>query len=456
MSTLFEHLSRYADKNRISFAMPGHKGGAGLAEEFKSRIAQIDVTELSDTENLHAPKSVILSAQKKLAEIYGSSESFFLTGGSTEGVHIMLHSTIRKGKLLVNRSCHRSVINCAVLAGFSIEFIPQEMDEEINSPMPPSPQIIERILAKSNEIDAVMITSPDYYGHIADVKRIAEICHKYNLPLLVDEAHGAHFAADKMPQGAIKCGADMAVQSAHKTLNALNQAALLHIKSDIINRETVRALTTMAATSSPSYPIVASAELAVEKLSSGSWDKLAEYIKVKKNTLSRNTKVIYPKGETDPLRIVFGFGNYDITGYEAERILRERYNIDVEMSDRYNVVSIATPSNTVAQIDVLFDSVEEILAEQKESDVKAVVMPPLPERILSPREAFWSEYEKIPLTNAVSRVARTNIAAYPPGIALVSYGEKITKEMIDYILYIKELGAEVEGLDDDKVCVVAE
>lgn len=456
MSTLFKHLLTYAKKNRISFAMPGHKGGAGLLEEFKNHIAQIDVTELSDTENLHAPKSVIKAAQKRLSDIYGSDESYFLTGGSTEGVHIMLHSAVKGGRLLVNRTCHRSVINCAVLAGFEVEFIPQEMDSGLNVPMPPSAAEIEKILKSSSGIDAVMITSPDYYGHIADVEGISKICHRYNLPLLVDEAHGAHFAADGMPKGAIKCGADMAVQSAHKTLNALNQAALLHIKSNIIRTQTVRALTTMAATSSPSYPIVASAQIAVEELCGRKWLELSDYITAKKNELLKRSKIIYPIGKTDPARIVFGFGNYALTGYEAEVILREKYNIDVEMSDRFNVVCIATIANTKADIDSLFNAVEELLTKRAESLADAFKIPCLPERVMSPREAFWSEYVFVPLEKAVGRIARTNIAAYPPGIALLCYGERITEEMIDYITHIKELGADIEGIEDGNIPVIAE
>ncbi|MBS7299289.1 MAG: aminotransferase class V-fold PLP-dependent enzyme [Eubacteriales bacterium] len=456
MSTLFDHLLTYSKKNRISFAMPGHKGGAGLLAELKNHIGEIDVTELSDTENLHSPKSVIKSAQKKLSELYGSSESFFLTGGSTEGVHIMLCSAVKNGKLLVNRNCHRSVINCAVLAGFDLDFIPQELDVGLNCPMPPSAETIDSILKREKNIDAVMITSPDYYGHIADVEGIAKVCHSCNIPLLVDEAHGAHFAANGMPMGAIKCEADMAVQSAHKTLNALNQAALLHIKSDIIDSKTVRTLTGMVGTSSPSYPIVASAELAVEELNSKKWLELSDYIKTKKDELSKSTRIIYPQGITDPARIVFGLGNYNITGYEAEVILREKYNIDVEMSDRFNVVCIATPSNTFSEIDTLFDAIKAILVNREETSGTVLNMPSLPERVMPPRAAFRSTCELVPLERSVGRVARTNVAAYPPGIALLCYGEKITKEMTEYIKNIKGLGAEIEGLEDLMISVIAE
>lgn len=456
MKTLFEHLCEYADKNRISFAMPGHKGGRGLSDEFKRRLCELDVTELSDTENLHSPNGIITAAKKELSSVYQSRESYFLTGGSTEGVHIMLHSTIKGGKLLVNRTCHRSVINCCTLAGFEPVFIPQKTDENLLVPLPTDAETVEEILSSREDIDAVMITSPSYYGHIADIKTISRVCHKFAVPLIVDEAHGSHFAAKGMPDGAIQCGADMAVQSAHKTLNALNQAAFLHINSELIDCSKVRALTTMLGTTSPSYPIVASAQLAVRELSGDKWRSLAEYINEKKRILCADTNILFPIGETDPTRIVFGFKNYDITGYEAERILREKYNIDAEMSDRHNVVCIATAANTFEDIDSLFAAVWKICQNANDGAAAALPMPPWQKAAVSPRTAFLADGEVVPPEKAAGRISKANIAAYPPGIALVGFGEIITQEMIDYILKIKELGAAVEGMEKDGICVAAE
>ncbi|MBQ7793930.1 MAG: aminotransferase class I/II-fold pyridoxal phosphate-dependent enzyme [Clostridia bacterium] len=455
MKSLFDKLTAYADRHRISFAMPGHKGGRGLSEEFKSNIARIDVTELADTENLHAPKCELAEASKALAERFGAKESFFLTGGSTEGVHIMLFCAVRGGKLLTNRTCHRSVINAAVIAGFGVEFLRQEQDTGIMTPKPPTAEEVERALRESGDIAACIITSPDYYGHIADIEGIADVCHRAGIPLLVDEAHGAQLSADGMCGGAILHGADMAVQSAHKTLNALNQAAFLHFNSTLIDGASVRAMTAMVGTSSPSYPIVASAQLALDGLTGSDWCDLCDYLDKKRTSLKERTKIVYPEGEVDRARVVFGLSGYELSGYEAEQILRERYNIDVEMSDRYNVVCIVTPTNTREEIDLLFRAAEEIVRDVGYRNEPTYPEPPRPKTVMTPREAFWSKGENVGLTDAVGRVSRANVSAYPPGIAIIAAGEEITEEIADYILKIEALGAEIEGMTDGKISVSA-
>ncbi len=450
MKNLFEKLSAYAEKKRISFAMPGHKGGRGLSEEFKNKIAEIDVTELADTENLYSPRSVLVSASERLAKIYGSERSFFLTGGSTMGVHTMMHSALSGGKLLVNRNCHRSVINCAALSGYQLNYLPYNTDKNLLCPLPPTAEMVEDAI-NSGGIDAVMITSPDYYGHMADISGISRVCHAHNIPLLVDEAHGAHLAAFGM--GAIKDGADMAVSSAHKTLNALNQAAYLHVRSELVDAERAAKIVSMVGTSSPSYPTIASAELALDGLGL-EWCEMAEYIDVKRKELKKETNVLFAEGETDKTRIVFGLKNYKITGYEMEKLLRERYNTDVEMSDRFNVVAIATPTNTKEEIDTLFAAIGEILKEREAAESIDFSLPPMPLERMTAREAFFAKGEALPLDKAMGRVSKTNITAYPPGTAIVAIGEEFTKENIEYITELKRLGAEIEGMENGAASVV--
>ncbi len=453
MKSLFHKLSLYAESGRISFAMPGHKGGRGFSEEFKNKITEIDVTELADTENLYSPRSVLVSASERLAKVYGSERSFFLTGGSTMGVHVMMHSALSGGKCLVNRNCHRSVINCAALSNHRLKFLPYETDKNLLCPLPPTAEMVENAIKADGEIDAVMITSPDYYGHMADIPEISRVCHSHNIPLLVDEAHGAHLAA--FDEGAIREDADMAVSSAHKTLNALNQAAYLHVKSERIDKERVAAILPMVGTSSPSYPIVASAELALNRLGN-EWKELAEYIDGKRAGLKKDTNVLFAEGKIDRTRIVFGLKNYKITGYEMEKLLRERYNIDIEMSDRFNVVAIATPTNTKEEIDALFAAIGENLKGREPADSIDFSPPPPPLERMTARDAFFARGEKMPLDKAIGRVSKSNITAYPPGTAIVAIGEEFTKENIEYITELKRLGAEIEGMENGEALVVCE
>jgi len=453
MDTLFSRLLDYAKKKRISFAMPGHKGGRGFSEEFKTRVFEMDVTELPDTESLNSPKETIKNLKEKLSEIYGAKESFVLTGGSTSGVHIMLSSAIKNGKLLTQRNCHRSVTNAAAISGFDIEFLPSIYDENTNTPLPPTKEMVEASLKAHNNIDAVLITSPDYYGHIADIKGIGEVLKKCNIPLLVDEAHGAHFPFLKI-SNAIREGADMAVESAHKTLNALNQAAYLHVSGDIISPDTVRTIAAMHLTSSPSYPIVVSAETALAN--SGGWTILDKYIKAKKDLLKKHTKVLYPNGLVDETRVVFCLKNYDITGYEFEKILRDRYNIDSEMSDRLNIVFIITPSNTLPEIDTLFDAAEEILLNTPLKTKENIPLPPIPKKRMTPKEAIHSDGEMVDIENSKGRILKSNITAYPPGSALLVMGEEMSEDLISYINELQKMGHELEGVENNKILVVKE
>lgn len=453
MKNLFERLSQYASRGRISFAMPGHKGGRGLSEAFKRSIAQIDVTELADTENLHSPRIVLKKATERLANVYDSERSFFLTGGSTVGVHIMMNAAYKGGKLLTNRNCHRSVLNGSALFGTETEFLPQSLDRGLLVPLAPTPTQIKTALGNGEGIDAVLITSPDYYGHMADIKAISQICHGYRVPLLVDEAHGAHLSAFEC--NAMRLGADMAVNSAHKTLDALNQASFLHVRSGLIDTDRVAELVPMLQTSSPSYPIAVSAELALDGLNER-WIELAEYIDRKRAELSERTEIVFAEGDIDRTRIVFGFSGYDISGYEAERILREQYNIDIEMADRCNAVAIATPSNTREEIDRLFEAVRDILAERSHAQRQEVVLPPPPKPKKTAREAFLAEGAMMPFSEAAGKISKVNITAYPPGTAIVAIGEEITPEHISYIQRLQQLGAEIDGIKDGRVSVVTE
>ena len=315
--------------------------------------------------------------------------------------------------------------------------------------MPPEAEETERLIIE-NEVDAVLITSPDYYGQLCDTERFAALCHKHGIPLLVDEAHGAHLSAPGLCGGAIKNGADMAVQSAHKTLNALNQAAFLHINSALTDKNRVRSLTSMVGTTSPSYPIVASAELALSALLDNSWNTLCDYIDEKKALLKKKTNIIMPTGSCDRARLVFGFSKYDISGFAVADIFSDRFGIDVEMADAHNVVMIVTPSNTKEETDLLFEAAEYVAKNTPPSvDGKSIKQPPFPEGVMSVRKAFLSEGEEIQIKDSVGRISKTTICAYPPGIALIAFGEPIDAEMLEYIDSLKEAGAHIDGMTRD-------
>lgn len=453
MSTpIYNRLNQYKNMSRVPFAMPGHKNGRGIKED----LFMLDVTELDKTLNLRAyDNEYIASAQKQLADLYGADESFIITCGATAGVQAMLSAVLTPGDtLLASADCHMSVINTCALCGFKLRFIPTGMDSE--SLITYDDGDIENILDLYDDAAALLITSPNYYGICRNVKRYAKACHDRGIPLLVDEAHGAHFAASgRFPKSAVCCGADAAVNSAHKTLNALTGAAYLHLSGNRINHDRIKAALGMFQTSSPSYPIAASADIARDEIEKyNEWDRLIDIcIRFRKEINER--LFIRVVDNDDPTRLVLNFAIYDTTGFEVKDILSERYNIDAEMADMVNVVFIITPSNTKDDFDRLYNALKEI------SDVMGVrrepisILPP-PERkdIITPQRAFYAVSQRLPIDKCFNRISSVTVTAYPPGIPIICAGEKITSNHILYIRHLKKRGAVFTGFDGSTFIVI--
>ncbi|MCH5210598.1 MAG: aminotransferase class I/II-fold pyridoxal phosphate-dependent enzyme [Oscillospiraceae bacterium] len=442
---LYERLKNYARKNRISFSMPGHKSGRGLRND----LISLDVTELEETENLHHGGKYVKEAQRLLSRLYGSNKSYILTGGSTAAIQAMICGSVKPGGLLLAASdCHQSVINTCALLGIRIRFFPKEIDSEFK--VPKYTAAIKEYI--TDDTDAVIITSPNYYGVCSDIEKIAAECHERNIPLLVDEAHGAHFIADsRFPETAVKY-ADAVCHSAHKTLNAMNGAAYLHLNGSLINTQRTEKALSMFQSSSPSYVIAASADTARDELASGNeWNRTYNLCKdLRSKLIQAGIKVLE---NDDMTRLVLNFTTFGITGFEASRILSQN-GIDIEMADLFNIVLIITPSNTLNDLEALFKTVTQITAANtKTTSFPRVPIPPLCNETLSPGKAFFSARTEISLADADGRVSCVSVTPYPPGIPVIRMGETIKKEQIEYINYILLSGGEVTGLSDGKITV---
>lgn len=455
---IYNRLKEYRLKNRVPFAMPGHKNGRGLI----NGLAELDVTELEETLNLRQQDDeVVKNAQKKLSDLYKSDESFIITCGSTAGIQAMLTSVMHPGKILVAGSdCHMSVINTCALCGYKIIFIPARINPI--TLLPSDDMDLEEFISGQedeikNNIGAVLVTSPNYYGICRNIEKYADECHKYNIPLLVDEAHGAHFAASKLlPKPAIQCGADMAVNSAHKTLNALTGAAYLHIKNKYVSRERTETALAAVQTSSPSYPIAASADIARSELEKGcGWDEHINYC-IKLREKIQNELMINIVENDDPTRIVLNFMTYDISGFEAAKILSEKYEIDVEMSDTVNVVLITTPSNTKEDFERLYRALEQMVNSigVRHEPLK-FSKPAARNRIIKPSIAFYSDSKKVNFKYSAGEICTKTVTAYPPGIPIICPGETITYAHTLYIKIMKDAGAVFTGMDGDNIEVIA-
>ena len=458
MGKISEMLEKYKKLNRISFSMPGHKNGRGLANDW----GMADVTELSDTDSLHYSEGAVKSACEKISEIYFSDRSYIMVNGSTGGIFTMLASVCKRGdKILVSRLCHMSVINACVALGICPVFFNHRIYGEFS--ICGEADIYDLKEKLTEDIKAVLVTSPNYFGVVSDIATIADILKEKSIPLLVDEAHGAHFfVGGFFPENALLLGADMVVQSTHKTLNGLNQSALLHIKSDLVDCEKVEELLTFFQTSSPSYPIAASAENAVLEVAENNqkWEEIYRRCKELKERIKNKTDIKIPRKDDgffalDETRLVFNFSSYDICGYEVSEILRKDWNIDIEMADSENIVLIATPANSEADFDKIEKALFAIETNIKKADktLKKNVIPEIKGLCVTPSVAFCSECEYIELEKSENKISVKTITVYPPGVPVLVPGMKINKECIEYL---ENCGGEITGMKDGKIKVIKE
>ncbi|MCX7714562.1 MAG: aminotransferase class I/II-fold pyridoxal phosphate-dependent enzyme [Clostridia bacterium] len=465
-------LNQYVSKKRISFSMPGHKGGQGMPKGFDKKLLKYDVTELADTDNLHMPKQSIKAAKKLAADFFGAQDTHFLVNGSTSGIYAMLAATANPGDtVILDRACHISAINACIILGIKPVFIFREIMGRFSIPMGINQKNLIDVLDENHDAKAILITSPSYYGIASDIETISKIARARGIPLLVDEAHGAHFAADQtlFPRTAISQGADLTVQSAHKTLNAMNQAAYLHVNSDLIDKNRLVSVLAMLQTSSPSYLIAASADIARADLAAAGkkkWQNVYNNCEELRRKISSKTKVDfissllngrYNVDSVDETRIVMNFSAYKTTGFEIGERLRKEYNIDIEMADIFNVVAIATPANKASDFSRLSKAVISICEKLSESDEEPVFPPvPIPKMGITPQQAFYAKGRNIRLDEAIGRVSRSTVTAYPPAVPIICTGEIIERQSIEYIEALKKIKAELIGLNANGFISIAE
>lgn len=432
---IYTRLMDYHSQNRISFAMPGHKNMRGLACD----VIKCDVTELSHTADLIGGDTATDRANELLRKFYNAKKSFILTGGSTACIKIMVSSALKRGDtLLTMPDCHMSVINACAVCGINMRMENDILNTEITP-----------------DIKAVLVTSPNYYGVIKNIKAISEKCHKNGVLLLVDEAHGAHFTGKYgLPNSSVECGADMVCQSAHKTLGALTGAAYLHICSDRVCENRVKRNIRVFHSSSPSYPIAASADIARAELKNSDYSGIVMLCNKFKKSIEGQTKIKFLAND-DPTRLVADFSEYDISGFLVLEILCDKYGIDVEMADLCNIVLIVTPCNTAEDFEALFGALSEIVSSlpYRKGNINLPAAPSI-SGIFSPQDGFWGETERVDLADAVGRISAQTVCMYPPGTAAVATGCKITLAAVEYILTLLDMGAYVSGISDGKIEVI--
>ena len=409
--------------NHDRYHMPGHKGirPYGFPDVFK-----IDFTEIKQTGNLFLADGPIFDSEQLYCRYFGAKQSIYLTGGSTQGILTAIF-TLKPKRMLCDRNSHKALSNALGLCDVEPIFINPDINYEYDIADVINSCNLRQKLAENTNIDAVFITSPNYYGVYSDITLLASICHESNVKLIVDEAHGCHFPAIGI-KNAVMCGADISITSAHKTTDSLGQGAVLMSSDKTLN---LRQNASIFGTSSPSYAIMASIEMALSNIHN--YSNILEKCKEIKNNIEKFTKfsVIRHKN-IDTCRLSVNTKLVDITGFELCNLLIEKYNIVPEMSDKYNVVFILTPSDQ--KLDYLLKCLIEISQTIMNIDAKQGKYDVFePERAISIREAMFSDGKLLEIDKCDGKISKHIIAPYPPGVPIIYPGEIILRQHIEYI-----------------------
>ncbi|WP_239583049.1 aminotransferase class I/II-fold pyridoxal phosphate-dependent enzyme [Bacillus tianshenii] len=461
---IYSRLKAHWETDPVSGHVPGHKYGRVLPEKgqaFFRDILKIDATEISGLDDLHSPEEMIKEGQELVSDLYGSDASFFLVNGSTVGNLAMILSVCSRGdRVLVQRNCHKSVLNGLELAGAEPVFLSCGYDPMMEVSTSVELDELDEALKTIEDVQAVILTNPNYYGLSIDLKAIIERVHEAGIPVLVDEAHGAHFVlGSPFPVSALELGADVVVHSAHKTLPAMTMGSFLHIKGSLVSRERIAYYLRMLQSSSPSYPIMASLDLArsyIAALSKEEIDAIAkETAKIRRELdMLDGIRVVVPENKSiavDPLKVVIR-STSGRSGFELQRDL-EREGVFSELADAWNVL-IVLP---LAVMDAKHDMIERIERALQENAggttdrryTRQGGVPLFPKKI-SQLAIQLDQQQELPsmeckLEDAIGRVAAESVVPYPPGIPVLLKGERVTEEVVEYLGELTRLGARFQG-----------
>lgn len=463
---MYRHLIDYWKAGRYPMHMPGHKRNPAF--EMPNPYL-LDMTEVAGLDNLHRPDGMIRDFMDRMKRRYKTEETYLLVGGSTCGILAAVSACCRKGDVVfVDRGCHRSVYHAICLLGLKPVYLMPEIDRESGISLGISPKEAERKIqgAMGTNPGAVIVTSPTYEGVVSDVEAMAEIAHANGLALIVDEAHGAHFPwahgiVTGMPSSAISLGADIVIQSLHKTLPALTQTALLHVCSQRVSRRMVEQYLDIYETSSPSYVLMASAAQCVDFLEHHGEEEFHRYHSRLMNFYKRaeEWKVLSlwrSSCEADPSKLVIRSGDSGLSGPQLGSLLRDDYHIEIEMEAADYILAMSSVADTEESFARLAEALADIdrqLAEtgEKVSGKKAYghtfsAKEPIP--CMDAYEAMHAPYEELPLSEGRGRISAEYAMIYPPGIPFLVPGEKITDDVISQIEEARKSGLLMSGLSD--------
>ncbi|WP_100333766.1 aminotransferase class I/II-fold pyridoxal phosphate-dependent enzyme [Bacillus alkalisoli] len=471
---LFTGLLKHAKKNPVQFHIPGHKKGAGMDPEFREFIGDnafsIDLINIGPLDDLHQPKGIIKDAQDLAAKAFGADHTFFSVQGTSGAIMTMVMAVCGPGeKIIVPRNVHKSVMSAIVFSGAVPIFIHPEIDRELGISHGITAEAVERALNQHPDAKGVLVINPTYFGVSADLSKIVEIAHSFEVPVLVDEAHGVHIHFhEELPLSAMQAGADMAATSVHKLGGSMTQSSVLNVREGLVNVHRIQGILSMLTTTSTSYLLLSSLDVARKRLATQGHDLIGKAIDLANKTREslNNIPELYCVGEEildqkaafdyDPTKLIISIKKLGITGYDVEKWLREKYNIEVELSDLYNILCIITPGDTEKETNLLVKALQELATENLINNTEynldaKVLLPDIPVLALAPREAFYSETEVVPFEKSAGRIIAEFVMVYPPGIPIFTPGEIISEDNLAYIKKNIEVGLPVQGPEDHEL-----
>ncbi len=465
---VYEALQKFRNMRVVPFDVPGHKHGRGnpeLTAFLGQQCVAVDVNSMKPLDNLCHPVSVIREAEMLAADAFGAANAFLMVGGTTSSVQSMILSACKRGdKIILPRNVHRSVINALVLCGAVPVYVNPEVDTRLGISLGMEREQVQKAISENPDAVAVLVNNPTYYGICSDIKAIAKMAHDAGMLCLADEAHGTHFYfGENMPVSAMAAGADMSAVSMHKSGGSLTQSSLL-LTGKNINSGHVRQIINLTQTTSGSYLLMSSLDISRRNLALRGREVFAKVVSMAN----------YARDEINSIGGYYAFGSelingnsifdFDRTklsvytrdiglaGIEVYDILRDEYDIQIEFGDIGNILAYLSMGDRPQELERLVSALAEIrrLYEKDKSGLLSQEYID-PEVVTSPQEAFYARKKSVPIKESAGLVCSEFVMCYPPGIPILAPGERITKEILDYILYAKEKGCSMTGPEDPDI-----
>ena len=462
---IYDALQEYIQNRIVSFDVPGHKQGKGhkaLVDAFGQKCISMDLNSSKPLDNLTHPTGVIREAEILAAEAFRASQAFLITNGTTAAVQNMIFSCCRQNdKIIMPRNVHKSVINAMVICGAAPVYVNPGIEPELGISLGMSVNDVKKAVSENPDAKAIFVNNPTYYGVCSDLREIVKIAHDAGMLALIDEAHGTHlYFGEDLPLSAMDAGADMSAVSIHKTGGSLTQSSML-LLGPAVDAEAVRQIINLTQTTSGSYLLMASLDIARKNLCLHGKEifervcSLSEYARKEVNRIpgfrAFGKEII--NGDTvfdfDRTKLSIHTRAMGLAGIEVYDILRDEFGIQIEFGDIGNVLAIISVGDRELEIERLLGALSEIQRRFSRDPMNMLDHEYIdPQVAMTPQQAFHANKRSVPIRESLGMISAELVMAYPPGIPILAPGERLTSEIIDYIRYAKEKGCVMTGTKD--------